>query len=355
MKGKSDKESSRRQFLQASMAGMAGATLASGCISGGGTVIPRQAGQASARDRPPLETPLSSRPFGRTGEKVSILGVGGHHIGRSDLSEADSIRLIQEAVDQGVTFMDNAWEYHDGRSEERMGKALEGERRDKVFLMTKHHGRDKKTAMAHLEDSLKRLRTDYLDLWMFHECVYDEDPDRIFAPGGGIEAADLARKQGKARYIGFTGHKWPRIHLKLLAYGYPWDAALMPLNILDGTYRSFEKWVLPVLVKRGIAVLAMKTRASGAILSAGVATPEECWRYVSALPVSTIVSGMESMSLLRKNLALTKLEPMSDEERQRVLERTRIVADSAKLERFKSTNAFDGAVGRKLYGIPRDA
>ena len=232
-----------------------------------------------------------------------------------------------------------------------MGKALVG-RRDKAFLMTKHHGRDKETAMKHLEDSLRRLRTDRIDLWMFHECVYDEDPDMIFAPGGGIEAAELAKKQGKVRHIGFTGHKWPRIHLKMLAYDYPWDAVLMPLNILDGNFRSFEKWVLPVLEKRGIAPLAMKTRASGAILRAKAATVEECWRYVTALPVSTVVSGMESLDVLRSNLRLAReLKPMTEEERKAILERTRSYAQGGEHELFKSTNRFDGPIGRKLHGV----
>jgi predicted aldo/keto reductase-like oxidoreductase len=247
--------------------------------------------------------------------------------------------------------MDNAWEYHGGVSEERMGKALVG-RRDKVFLMTKHHGRDRKTAMEHLEDSLRRLRTDVIDLWQFHEIVYDADPDMIFAPGGGIEAADLAKKQGKVRYIGFTGHKHHQHHLKMLAYDYPWDAVQMPLNILDGSFESFEKWVLPVLVKRGIGVLAMKTRASGAIVREQVATPEECWRYVTGLPISTVVSGMETIELLRDNLRLARtLQPMSAAEMAAIRERTREVALKGTIERFKTTTAFDGPVGRKLHGV----
>ena len=330
----SQDEPTRRRFIKQSVSGLAGAGLA-GSVLG--------AGSASAPDAMPY------RALGKTGEKVSLLGVGGHHIGRGFAK--DGIAVIQEAIDGGVTFLDNAWEYHDGESERRMGAALEG-RRDKVYLMTKHHGRDKDTAMKHLEDSLRRLKTDRIDLWMFHECVYDQDPDMIFAPGGGIEAAELAKKQGKVRHIGFTGHKWPRIHLKLLAYDYPWDAVLMPLNILDGNFRSFEKWVLPVLEKRGIAPLAMKTRASGAILRAGAATVEECWRYVTALPVSTVVSGMESLELLRHNLKMAReLKPMSKAEREAILSRTRAFAQAGKHELFKSTNRFDGPVGRKLHGV----
>lgn len=324
----------RRKFLQKSVSGIAGAGLAGSLLSAGETTT---------------TSGMPYRRFGRTEEKVSLLGVGGHHIGRA--FEDEAIRIIQEALDHGVNFLDNAWEYHRGASEERMGRALVG-RRDKAFLMTKHHGRDRKTAMEHLEESLRRLKTDRIDLWMFHECVYDADPDMIFAPGGGIEAADLAKKQGKVRYIGFTGHKWPWIHLKLLAYDYPWDAVLMPLNILDGNFRSFEKWVLPVLQKRGIAPLAMKTRASGAILSAKAATVEECWRYVTALPISTVVSGMESLDLLRKNLKMAReLKPMSDEEREAILKRTRSFAQKGEYELFKSTNRFDGPIGRKLHGV----
>ena len=325
----------RRRFLQRSVSGVAGAGLAGSILGAGETTT---------------VSGMPYRKFGRTKEEISLLSVGGYHIGVPE--ESEGIRIVQEAIDNGVNFLDNAWEYHRGESERRMGKALVG-RRDKAFLMTKHHGRDKKTAMEHLEDRLRRLKTDRIDLWMFHECVYDADPDMIFAPGGGIEAAELAKKQGKVRYIGFTGHKWPRIHLKFLAYGYPWDAVLMPLNILDGNYRSFAKWVLPVLTKRGIAPLAMKTRASGAILQAKAATAEECWRYVTALPISTVVSGMDSLNILRKNLKLAReLKPMSAEESEAIRKRTRSFAVNGKHELFKSTNNFDGAVGRKLHGVP---
>jgi len=295
------------------------------------------------------EPAVPRRPFGKSGETVSLLGVGGFHVGVCP--EPESIRIIQEAIDNGATFLDNAWEYHNGRSEERVGKAIQG-RRDKAFVMTKHHGRDRETAMRHLEDSLRRLQTDVIDLWMFHECVYEQDPDRIFASGGGIEAAEQAKQQGKVRHIGFTGHKDPMIHLKMLAYGYPWDAVLMPLNILDGNFKSFEKWVLPVLVKRGIAPLAMKSRASGEIVKSGIATPDECWRYVTALPIATVISGMQSLELLRDNLRLARtLEPMSAGERAAILDRTREIALTGAKERFKTTRAFDGPIGRRLYGI----
>jgi predicted aldo/keto reductase-like oxidoreductase len=331
----SENEATRRQFLRTTVTGLVGAALVPALVRGADSPAPAGA--------------VPRRPFGRHRDQVSLLGVGGFHIGVGSLSESESVRLIQEAIDQGATFLDNAWCYHDGRSEGRVGQALQG-RRDRVFLMTKNHGREKKVALEHLEDSLRRLKTDHLDLWMFHECVYDQDPDRLFAPGGGIEAAELAKQQGKVRYVGFTGHKSTRIHLKMLAYDYPWDAVLMPLNILDGSFESFEQWVLPVLVKRGIAALAMKTRASGTIVRAGIATPEECWRYVTALPVATIVSGMESFDLLRANLTLARtLQPMTAAERAAILQRTREVALTGQHERFKTSRDFDGPVGRKLY------
>ena len=331
-------QTNRRAFLQTSMAGIIGASVASHWTT-------------TAEAAPASDKPMPMRSLGSTGEQVSLLALGGYHMGVSRMTDKESVRMVHEAMDNGVNFMDNAWEYHQGRSEVRLGKALK-DRRDKAFVMTKHHGREKKMAMEHLEDSLKRLQTDHIDLWMFHECVYDEDPDRIFAPGGGIEAAEEAKRQGKVRYIGFTGHKWPRIHLKLLAYGYPWDAVLMPQNILDGSFRSFEQWVLPVLVKRGIAPLAMKTRAGGDILKNGIATSEDCWRYVASLPVSTIVSGMDSIELMRQNLRLAKdLEPMSQSEKEAILKRTQEMAATGKYERFKTTRSFDGPVGREMYGI----
>jgi predicted aldo/keto reductase-like oxidoreductase len=307
-------------------------------------------GDLYAQNAKPPGGEIPHRPFGKTTEKVSLLCVGGFHMGVPD--EAEGIRLVHEAVDSGATFMDNAWCYHNGGSEERMGKALAGGRRDKAFLMTKHCHRDKKTAMQHLEDSLRRLKTDHLDLWQFHEVVYEKDPDMIFVPGGAIEAADVAKKQGKARYIGFTGHKHPWIHLKMLAYDYPWDAVQMPLNAFDGTFQSFEQIVLPVLVKRKIAVLAMKTRGGGAILRTGTCTAEDLWRYVTALPITTVVSGMESLDMLRKNLALARdLKPMTPDEMAAIRQRTAALASSGKHELYKTSRGYDSGVGRRLHGV----
>ena len=195
--------------------------------------------------------------------------------------------------------MDNAYDYGDGEAEIRMGKAIQG-KRQRVFLMTKHHGRDKKTAMRHLEASLRRLQTDHLDLWQFHEIVYETDPDWIFSPNGGIEAAYLAKKQGKVRYIGFTGHHNPAYHLKMLSKPYEWDTVQMPLNVMDPHYRSFEKQVLPVLVERNIGAIAMKSMASGNVLKPKVVSPIEALHYVMSLPVSTVCTGCDSLETLEQ-------------------------------------------------------
>ncbi|MDI9431378.1 MAG: aldo/keto reductase [Planctomycetota bacterium] len=324
---------SRRGFLRRTAVGICAGSLVSQALaaSGGGGV--------------------PTRPFGNTGVNVSILGLGGHHAGRGRDADA-SVRLIRKAIDMGVTFLDNAWEYHDGRAEEYMGRALQDGYRAKAFLMTKHHGRDKQTAMQHLEDSLRRLRTDVIDLWQFHEVVYDKDPEMIFAPGGGIEAADLAKKQGKVRFIGFTGHRDPMLHLKMLAYGYPWDAVQMPMNVFDPHYKSFQQHVLPVLVRRGIGVIAMKTMASGHVLRANVTTPAEALDYIWSQPVSTIVSGMESEALIEANVASARaFEPMSAVAQAELLEKTKQAALTGAFEPFKTAPNFDGAVGRRLHGL----
>ena len=239
---------------------------------------------------------IPRKPLGSTGEQVSIIGLGGYHLGTLR-SLDDAVRLVQEAVDAGVTFFDNAWEYNDHRSEEWMGRGLQG-RRDKVFLMTKvcTHGRDKKVAMQQLEESLKRLRTDHLDLWQIHEVIYENDPDLHFAKGGVVEALDQAKKDGKVRFVGFTGHKSPAIHLKMLAHNYPFDTVQLPLNCFDGTYRSFEQQVLPELERRGIAALGMKSLGGdGQPILHGVVGAEEALRYAMSLPVATTISGIDSL------------------------------------------------------------
>lgn len=295
------------------------------------------------------------RPFGRTGEQVSLLGLGGAHIGMPRIDEAESIRLMQTAFDAGVTFLDNAWEYNAGLSEMRMGKAIRewGGSRDDLFVMTKDCAHDRKApnSMVKLEQSLRRLQVDHLDLWQIHEVVWDDDPDWIFAPGGSAEALLKAKEQGKVRYIGFTGHKHPDIHKKMLSQGFPFDAVQMPLNVLDAHWQSFEREILPICQQQGIAVIGMKSFAAGDIFKSGVdVTPEEALRYAMSLPVATVISGMDSMEVLEQNLAVAHdFTPMSEAERTELLKRTATVAEAGKLERFKTTRDFDANEGRVAH------
>jgi aryl-alcohol dehydrogenase-like predicted oxidoreductase len=301
----------------------------------------------------PATGEMPRRRLGNTGLEVSILCLGGAHLGRAG-SHADAIRIVHESIDAGLTFMDNAWEYHDGLSEELMGKALEG-RRQKVVLMTKvcSHGRSKKVAMEQLEQSLRRLKTDYLDLWQIHEVIYEDDPDRHFAPGGAAEALLEAKKQGKVRFIGFTGHKHPKIHLKMLAHDFPFDTCQMPLNVFDGTYRSFEQEVLPELNRRGIAPLAMKTLSgNGDPIKRRIITVEEALRYVMSLPVATIVSGIDSREVLKQNLDIARrFTPMSAQEMAALRTRVGTYAADGRFELFKSTQRYDGQIGRDQHGL----
>ena len=300
------------------------------------------------------EIPL--RPLGATGEMVSALGLGGHHIGLMK-NQREAIRLIHAAIDAGITFMDNAWEYHDGRSEVVMGKAIR-DRRERVFLMTKvcTHGRGKREAMRQLEQSLRRLHTDHLDLWQVHECVYDNDPDLHFARGGVIEALDQARRQGKVRFVGFTGHKHPDIHLAMLKQDYIFDTCQLPLNCFDGSFRSFEEQVLPVLVRRGIAAIGMKSLSGdGRQVKEKVVTAEEALRYAMSLPVATTVSGIDSMKVLRQNLRVAQgFRPMSKRQMDALRKRVRKQADDGRYELYKTTATHDGKVGRKQHGFPSD-
>lgn len=294
------------------------------------------------------------RKFGRSDLQVSLLGLGGHAIGQARIEE-EAIRIVQEAVDAGVTFMDNAWEYHDGRSEEWMGKALKG-RRDRVFLMTKvcTHGRDASVAMRQLEESLNRLQTDVIDLWQIHECVYENDPELHFATGGVIEALDKAKQQGKVRFTGFTGHKDPAIHLKMLAKDYPFDAVQMPLNPFDAHFRSFEKLVLPELEKRGIAPIGMKSLGgTGDSIKKKVLTVEEALRYAMSLPIASLVSGMNSLAVLHQNISIARnFSPMSEPEMRALRNRCRPFAGDGRFELYKSSMKFEGPPGRQQHGFP---
>jgi aryl-alcohol dehydrogenase-like predicted oxidoreductase len=282
------------------------------------------------------------RTLGGTGEKVSIIGLGGAHIGRQD-SEQESIRIVRTAIDNGITFMDNSWDYNDGESEIRMGKALRDRYREKVFLMTKIDGQSWKAATEQLEESLRRLQTDTIDLLQFHEIIRMSDPDYILAPGAGLDAVLAAQKEGKVRYIGFTGHKSPDIHLNMFGKAkerdFIFDTVQMPLGVLDHHYDSFEKKVLPVLVENNVGVLAMKTLASGYVPESGIATKEECLHYALSLPVSVVITGFSNLSELEGTLqAARSFTPMSEEQRAALLARTKEAATGDQNQLCKSTS-----------------
>jgi aryl-alcohol dehydrogenase-like predicted oxidoreductase len=286
------------------------------------------------------------RPLGRTGEKVSALGLGGYHIGIQD-DEADSIRLVRTALDRGVTFLDNCWDYNGGVSEERMGRALRDGYRNRAFLMSKIDGQTKAAAARQIDESLKRLQTDHVDLMQFHEVIRPGDPDKIFAPGGSAEAMLEAKKAGKVRYIGFTGHKDPAIHLKMLkvaaAHEFQLDAAQMPLNVMDAHFRSFEHQVVPELVKAGLGVLGMKSLGFGAILRSNTVTAIECLHYALNLPTSTVITGMDSLKILEQGLeAVRTFKPLTETEVAALLAKTAPAAADGAYERFKTSTTFDG-------------
>jgi uncharacterized protein len=299
-----------------------------------------------------LEIP--TRPFGRTGINVSILALGGWHLGVPK-TDAAAVRLAHAAIDGGITFLDNAWDYNEGLSESRMGKAI-ADRRDRVFLMTKvcTHGRDAKVAMKQLEDSLRRLKTDHLDLWQIHEVVWDDEPARHFAKGGVVEALDRARRQGKVRFVGFTGHKDPRLHLEMLAHDYPWDSCQLPLNCFDASFRSFEQHVLPELNRRGIAPIGMKSMGGDArALKAKVVTPEEALAYTLSLPIATLVSGIDTPTVLQQNLAVAQgFTPMSERQRQALLRRISASSKDGRFELYKTSAMFEGDESRRVHGVP---
>jgi aryl-alcohol dehydrogenase-like predicted oxidoreductase len=287
---------------------------------------------------------IARRRLGRTNVEVSMVGLGGHHIGRRD--EATGVRLVRMAIDNGIDFLDNCWDYNEGRSEEWMGKALRDGYRQRAFLMTKLDGQAAAAARAQLEQSLRRLQTEVIDLVQMHEIIRPDDPERCFAPGGAMEALVKAREEGKLRFIGFTGHKDPAIHLHMLevaaAHGFTFDAVQMPLNLMDAHFRSFEKLVLPALVRDDIAVLGMKPMGDGLILKSKTVTAPECLRYALSLPTSVVITGCESVEILQQALDVARaFVPLTDEERAQLLAKT-AGADHAKFERFKTTGEFDG-------------
>ena len=286
------------------------------------------------------------RVLGRSGEKVSAIGLGGHHIGRPR-DAAEGIRIIRSAIDRGITFLDNCWDYHDGESERRMGDALRDGYRKRVFLMTKFDGRTRASTASQIDESLKRLQTDTIDLMQYHENIRMEDPDRFFAPGGPVEALLEARKAGKIRYIGFTGHKDPAVHLRMLdvaaAHGFHFDACQMPLNVMDAHFRSFGREVVPRLVKEGVGVLGMKPMGDGFVLKSGAVTPIECLHYALNLPTSVVITGCESMERLDQAAeAARTFRPMSQAAVEALLQKTKSAAATGQFEPFKTTEMFDG-------------
>jgi predicted aldo/keto reductase-like oxidoreductase len=304
----------------------------------GGSLLPL-AWATESRNGIPYHT------LGNTDERVSCIGLGGYHLGiQSD--EQESIRIIRSGLDEGINFLDNSWDYNDGESEVRMGKALRDGYRQKAFLMTKIDGRTKKGSAKQIDECLRRLQTDHVDLLQFHEVIRDTDPAQIFAPGGGMEAVVEAREKGKVRYIGFTGHKSPDIHLKMLetafAQNFTLNTVQMPLNLMDAHYDSFEKKVLPVLVKHNIGVLGMKPMGDSLILQSNTATPVECLQYALNLPTSVVITGCDSVPILEQALTVVRtFRPLSPEQVVALLAKTEKAAQSGEYELYKTTHNFD--------------
>jgi predicted aldo/keto reductase-like oxidoreductase len=316
----------RRNFLRSALAAI--------------TILPVLRGVVSRRDVP-------RRTLGRTGEKVSIVGIGGFHLGRPNVTEAESIRIVRTGIDGGINFLDNCWDYNRGTSEIRMGKALRDGYREKVFLMTKVDGRNATTAAEQLDESLRRLQTDRIDLIQFHEIIRNSDPQLIFAPGGAIEAMLSARQAGKVRYIGFTGHKSPEIHLEMLstafAHGFTFDTVQMPLNVMDAHFESFEAKVLPVLSAHNIGVIGMKSMGDHFILNSKVVSPIECLHYAMNLPTSVVVTGCDSVPILTQALqAASSFQPLTKQQVAALLARTAQSARSGQYELYKTSHQFDG-------------
>jgi uncharacterized protein len=318
----------RREFV-----GMAAASLV-------------MAGRLSGLAEGDRKNGIPYRPLGRTGEKVSLIGLGGYHLARQSDPE-ESIRIIRTGIDEGINFLDNCWDYNEGESEIRMGKALRDGYRQKAFLMTKIDGRTKTAAAAQLNESLQRLQTDRIDLLQFHEVIRDSDPDRVFAQGGGMEAVLEAQKAGKVRFIGFTGHKSPDIHLKMLAtaskHDFKFDAVQMPLNVMDAHFNSFEKRVLPVLTENGIGVLGMKPMGDHIILESKTVAATECLYYAMNLPTSVVITGCDSMPILQQALhAARSFQPMDSSHVAALLDKTSKAAEAGRFELYKTSHQFDG-------------
>jgi aryl-alcohol dehydrogenase-like predicted oxidoreductase len=325
----------RREALEA-MAALTVTSVAGGTAAAQGPAAPASPGAKG----------MIYRTLGRTGENVSAIGLGGHHIGRPK-DPGEGIRIVRSAIDRGITFMDNCWDYHDGESERRMGQALRDGYRQRAFLMTKFDGRTRASTAKQIDESLQRLQTDTIDLMQYHENIRMEDPDRFFAADGPLEALQEAKKAGKIRYIGFTGHKDPAVHVRMLevadAHGFKFDSCQMPLNPMDAHFRSFEKEVLPRLVKQGTAVLGMKSMGDGLLLQSGTVTPVECLSYALTLPTSVVITGCESMERLDQAIEVARtFKPLSPAQVAAILGKTRQAALTGKFELFKTSNRFDG-------------
>lgn len=277
------------------------------------------------------------RVLGKTGLKVSLLGVGGHHIGNRHITDETSLAVIRGAIDRGVNFLDNAWHYNNGRSEELMGKALQDGYREKVYLMTKHHGREPKTAQQHLEESLKRLKTDHIDVWQFHEIMTLDEVEQIYS-SGVLDFAMKMKEQGKIRHIGFTGHAHPEVHKAMLEKGFDWETVQMPINVLDHHYLSFSQQIIPMLQERNIGIIGMKSAASGNIIRNNIATIKECLTFTMSLPVSTLISGMEKTAYMLENVEIAKnFTPMSEATMAALLDKTYEHAQGGTHEWYKKT------------------
>jgi uncharacterized protein len=304
--------------------------------------------RASAAGVPDVRNGVPYRTLGNTGEKVSCIGLGGYHIGMQS-DEQESIRIIRTALDQGINFLDNCWDYNGGNSEIRMGKALQDGYRQKAFLMTKIDSHTKQGAAKQIDESLRRLQTDHLDLLQFHEVIRPTDPEAIFGANGGMEAALAAKQQGKIRYIGFTGHKSPEIHLKMLntgfAHSFTFNTVQMPLNVMDAHYDSFQKRVLPVLVAHNIGVLGMKPMGSGLILETKTVSSVECLQYALNLPTSVVITGCDTLPILQQALQVARtLHPLSQEQVAMLLAKTEKVAQGGEHELYKTAHTFDGTI-----------
>ncbi len=303
----------------------------------------------SSSSPPESRTAIPYRTLGRTGERVSAIGLGGYHLGQPSLPEEESLRIIRAAIDAGINFLDNSWDYNNGASEIRMGKALRDGYRERVFLMTKIDGQTKRAAAEQIGECLRRLQTDVIDLLQFHEIIRMEDPERIFAPGGALEAVLEARDSGKIRYIGFTGHKSPTIHVRMLetaaSHGFRFDAVQMPLNVMDAHFDSFEKRVLPLLVREKIGILGMKPLGDRQVLESQTVTAMEGLHYALNLPTSVVITGCDSMAILEQAInAARTFRRLSPEEVHGLLERTATAAQHGRFERYKTTHDFDSTV-----------